>query len=236
MWVNSKKAYQQAEAMAAQMAKKKDCQNAKKQIEVVCNTPGSLRKPCLSGSFATVDTTISDLGSSHEWDTISVNSGMTLGSNVKAVLPVHQAQDLLDKIQNVVKEQQNQEANLNQLLEEQKELCKARYVNQNETGAILSMKRIHKLRTERERATQALDVALEAACDIETAIVNARTAAFAKRGIEEGPGKKLWFMVDIGENAHALQEVDFILHEMITEESSKLTRPLLLQHVKALVG
>ena len=145
-----------------------------------------------------------------------------------SILPRSEARELVRKIRGTIEVQKNREEELNEHLEEEKELAKARYLHGNETGAILAMKKVNKLSQERVRVTVARDVASDALADIQAAMNIAKTKAIREKGIDKAKS----YNVDIGEDiARVLLEIQEILEgspKVITDKSK------LLQQVKAL--
>ena len=115
MWVNTKKAVQQAEAIAAKVVKKQGSgrdktkekpvatirpdpnasprkspkkKTTKPQIQVhICNTPGSLGKAGISDSFTLDTTVVSDFDHSQDdFDATTVCSGLTTLASPKRYL------------------------------------------------------------------------------------------------------------------------------------------------------
>ena len=251
MFLNTRSAYKNAELIAAQMAKQKlssedssidtrttysknksktGCKPplspTKKISAKVCQVPQS---PSLSGCIDIVEGLVS------EFTVSSIDLDTTTGSNedllqCKEVLPEQKAKEILVRIQRIFDEQKEREETLNKCIETHKELAKARYHNYNETGAILSVRKIKRLEAERSRVVQAMDVALDASMEIEGAISRAKTKAIAERDST----KSLWFLVEIGEQAQVVfKEVDRILHEDI--KLDVMSNEEILQQLQALV-
>lgn len=220
MWVNSKNAYKTAEAMGAKLAKQTptnqpgrvSSKSIKKHPQaIVCSSsPSVLRKADMSEM--TWDTS-SDL----DVDASTVGSGSNSSTLPRAVLPNNKAQDFLRKVQSTIEEQTIREIALDKLIKDQKALAKTRYENENETGAFLAMKKVKKLEDERDRVVQAMDLAMDAAIAIESAISLAKSKAISERNTET---RSVWFMVDIGEQSRVLQEVQRALLDRVNDTAS----------------
>ena len=129
-----------------------------------------------------------------------------------SVLPHLKADHFLKKLQHTIQEMSKREEKLNQMILDQKRLAKARYINDNETGALLSIKKVLKLQHERTRIAVAMDKGYDAMMDIEEAISREKSLTMLERGTKN-KGKPLWFKVDLGEHASIMEEIQSILCE-----------------------
>ena len=161
-------------------------------------------------------------------DTDSVCSFAEEEVVIPSILTEFEAHKLVQQIDGTLRTQRNREEELNDHIEEETTLAKARYLHGNETGAVLAMKKVNKLSQERVRVTIARDVASEALADIQAAMKRAKTNAIRRKGIEEAYS----YEINIGEdNARILLEIQDILDgslEVITDKKQ------LLQQVKEL--
>ena len=134
-------------------------------------------------------------------------------------MTMEKVHELLDRLQQISETQDKRDQELQQLILQEEELAKARYLHGNETGAILAMKKIHRLQQERTRVTVASDVASDAFMDIKRALTDAEADAAST--------------VEIGEdNAYVLHEVQEVLAGRATVEND---RQELLRQVRQLV-
>ena len=116
------------------------------------------------------------------------------------------------------KQQDNRDEELRRIMEQEKQLAKARYLHGNETGAVLAMKKINRLQQERTRVTVASEVASDALVDIKQALAAAAETASATVEISE-------------DSAYVLQEV----HEVLAGTSTVVNnRNELLRQVREL--
>jgi len=74
-----------------------------------------------------------------------------------------------------------------------KVLAKARYINDDQMGALLSVKKIHKIQAKRDRVTLALDSALDAKIKNEAAVSRGKRFAIFVRLTS----KVEWFDVEL---------------------------------------
>ena len=85
------------------------------------------------------------------------------------------AQDRVHKLSNMVTAQQQRKGVLRDLIAQEKNLAKARYLHGNETGALLAMKKVHRMEQEKTRVGDALMTAEEALANMEEALHQACT-------------------------------------------------------------
>ena len=249
MFLNSRSAYKNAELVAAQMAKRnlsledgsietRSTSSSKVKSKTKSKPPLSPTKkistkvghspqsPSVSG-YIDITVDLASEFSSIEFDT-------TIGSiddplQCKEVMPERKAKEILVRIQRIIDEQREREETLNKCIKTHQDLAKARHKNDNEMGAIMSVRKIKKLEAERTRVVHALDVALGASVEIEAAISRAKSKAIAERD----SNKSLWFLVEIGEQAQVFKEVDRILHTDI--ELDTISHEEALQQLHALM-
>ena len=113
-------------------------------------------------------------------------------------MPLLEAEALVRKLQGICDEQDKRDRELKHLVEQDREVAKARYRHGNETGAALAMKKILRWQQERTRVTVASDIASDALIDIQRAVQAAKQSYQST--------------VDIGhDNAYVLQEVQEVL-------------------------
>lgn len=141
----------------------------------------------------------------------------TLYSVSPVKLPKKQAKDFVKQIRQTIAAQNERAQVLDAWIEESKNLACMRLLNKNESGAIMAMKKVHKFTNERMRVTVALDLAEDAAVEVEAAL-------------EKAKGKT----VDIGEeNASVLQEVHQVLCEL--DRAPPDMNDKLLQQIQELI-
>lgn len=122
------------------------------------------------------------------------------------------------------------DSKLNGLIKEQKVLAKTRYINENQMGAVLSMKKTHKLQGECHRVALALDAALDAKVEIEAAVSRAKSLVISERGANRNTG---WFKVGIeNKNGKVFQEIQQLLEA--DDESSVPSKEELLAELAKL--
>lgn len=198
-------AIKHGEALAAQIiAKKKGIDYVPSSADAKKTRVKKLDHPpnCITSDDSSSFGSVSELSSPGS-NPFLVKSPPTCMSN-------SMAQAFLDAIHKTIDEQKKREDTLNSLIHEQKNLAKARYVNENETGAFLSMKKVKKLQGERNRVSIAMDVALDAVVEIEAEMNRAKSLTILERGANN---KSLWFKVEVGEYAKVLKDVQTILQE-----------------------
>lgn len=226
MW-GQKTAAKQAEEIARMMAKKEG-KALSEDSSVNATTNGSGSKS--AGSPPAVVVRVSDDESSSFTDSVDDKASC---KTLAPVLPLQKAEAHLKRIQAWVEVKSKREKDLYELMDSHKELAKARYFNDNNVGAKLSMKRVLKLKHERDQLVLALDRATEAIMEIKTAMDQAKTTAAVKRATAESSSpKQLWYKVDIGaQNANILSELeslmeDVLQHEVGNEEIEKALKAL----------
>lgn len=142
-----------------------------------------------------------------------------------SVLTQYKALELIQKIRGIIEVQKKRDREINEQLEEEKELAKARFQHGNETGAVLAMKKVNRLSHEGDRVKVARDVATDALVDIQAATRRAKVKAFR----DIGPDTAEPYKVDIGEeNARVLLEIQEILDGTpeVVADKNKLVQQL----------
>ena len=123
---------------------------------------------------------------------------------VHPILSARQANQFLEQVQSAIYEYQNRIGVLNQSIRQQTGIAKGRYVHGNGTGACLAMKKAKKLERERNLTIQAMDLALDAAVEIQMALHRAASRAATD---------DCTFHVDIGASpAQVLFQTHRLLH------------------------
>ena len=140
---------------------------------------------------------------------------------VPSVVSGAQANAFLDKVQSSIYEQQNRISILNQSIQQQTGIAKGRYVNGNATGDCLAMKKVKKLERERQLALRAMNMAMDAAVEIQVAMHRATAV-----------GTTAPLRIEIGEHGKILANVQHMLLEKETE--IRVSRKKLLELVEAL--
>ena len=119
-----------------------------------------------SSSLPDLSTTEADFSSGSMKDQLATSSFDLAKTN---------AQDRVHKLSNMVTAQQQRKGVLRDLIAQEKNLAKARYLHGNETGALLAMKKVHRMEQEKTRVGDALMTAEEALANMEEALHQACT-------------------------------------------------------------
>ena len=134
-------------------------------------------------------------------------------------MTLEKAQELIDKLKGICEQHNKRNEQLKELIEQEKELAKARYLHGNETGAILAMKKIRRLQQERTRGTVASEVASDALTDVERAIETVANSSQPPQTVYIGE-----------DNAYVLQDIQEALDGRSTtmDDNKELLRQVQL--------
>ena len=156
--------------------------------------------------------------------------GMQPTPPVPRILSGQAANLFLTEVQNAIYEQQSRISVLNQSILQQHGIAKGRYLGGNVTGACLAMKKAKKMERERNLTLQAMDLAMQAAVEIQVSMhsAGARAAAAAT-----GDANPPCYRVDIGDYCKVLTRIHHIMLER--DADLILGRKLLVEMVEKLL-
>ena len=153
-------------------------------------------------SIHSVSSALSDLSAATEID--SIDSSQEEELLPEQVLPrqvtQEHAQEIIQRLEQIKDKQDKRDEELRRIIEQEKQLAKARYLHGNETGAILAMKKINRLQQERTRVTVASDVASDSLVELKRAMAAAAETANPNATVEISE-----------DSAYVLQEVHEVL-------------------------
>lgn len=121
-----------------------------------------------------------------------------------------QATNLLEKMIDVKKSQVKKEKDLDKSIVEQVELATARHMMGNSYGAGLCMKKVNRIKQERERVNSAINVMEMKVINLESDLEEARAMAASQRKGADNP-EAFEVNVDIDEHGNYEQEIKEIL-------------------------
>ena len=123
----------------------------------------------------------------------------------KSIVSVVQAKEHVEKVNAFVKEQKRYSMELSASTKRFQKVAVARLTGGSETGAILAMKKIHKIKLEQERVSKAVQLAKDAIIEIECEINNAQR--------EQGKSNRRPGKIDLKEHMNVLEDAEAILSE-----------------------
>ena len=137
-------------------------------------------------------------------------------------LIVDEVDGFLEEVKGAIRRKVSREVSLQQNIDTDRILAKARYLSDNERGALLSMRRIHKHTTELQRVAATCAKLLQLQKSLEASMARAARSAAAATGITH---------VDLGDLQDTLEQ---ILSDFETTEYTRPSDDQLRPHLRKL--